>query len=390
LIPVRGSAPARTRALSLGAILALAATLAGCAAASSNSNINGGELSIWASRPPGGAGGQAATDVLDAEQLGFAKISHTVGKYTLSFHVADGSELSDNARTAIQDPNTIAYLGEIQPGASAISTPITNELGILELSPTDTAAYMTKATPAVSDSPGHFFPSSTTYKQTFARVVPTTADEAKALVAAMSAAHVSKLYISSDDTDYGRTIALEVRGAASSGGLSVVSSPSSADAIFYGAVAGPAAAKALDGLASKAPDAKLFAPSGAYDDAFVAGLSSGAQSALYVSSPGYLPSALSAGAQQFAATFKSRFGHAPAPQAIFGYEAVLALGAVLSREGSKAGSRSALVATFRSLSKRVSPVLGTYSISLGDTSIAPFVIARARGGALVPQTAENG
>ena len=132
------------------------------------------------------------------------------------------------------------------------------------------------------------------------------------------------------------------------------------------------------------------APSGAYDDAFVAGLSSAAQSALYVSSPGFLPRSLTAGGRQFVAAFAARYGHNPAPAAIFGYEAVMALDSVLTQAGTSAGSRSAVVSAFLSLKNRNSPTLGTYSLTAGDTDIAPFVIARVQGGALVPRTAQQG
>jgi hypothetical protein len=70
------------------------------------------------------------------------------------------------------------------------------------------------------------------------------------------------------------------------------------------------------------------------------------------------------------------------PQAIFGYEAMSAVLAVLRQAGIGAGTRSTVVTDFRTLHDRQS-VLGTYSLSSGDTNLAPFVFGRARGGALV-------
>jgi hypothetical protein len=70
------------------------------------------------------------------------------------------------------------------------------------------------------------------------------------------------------------------------------------------------------------------------------------------------------------------------PQAIFGYEAMSAVLAVLKEAGIGAGTRSTVVGDFRTLHGRQS-VLGTYSISSGDTNLAPFVFGRPRGGALV-------
>jgi branched-chain amino acid transport system substrate-binding protein len=362
--------------------------LAGCSSTTNSAvTVSGTALDVYASQPPGGAGGQTAADVLDAEQLALKQIGPKVAgsNYTVNLITLDGKELSDNARTAIQDTKAIAYLGEIEPGTSQDSVPITNELGLLEVSPTDTAVYLTHTTPAVSDAPGTYYPSSSSYHVTFARVVPTTAQEAKAIIAEMSALHLSKVDVLSDGGPYGESIADEVKQDASGGGLSVVSSPGTADAVFYGGNDVAAATKALDAAAASNPSAKLFVPSALYLDSFAAGLSAAAQKNLYVSSPGFTPSALSSAGQQFETSFRAAYGHAPVPEAIFGYEAMSALLAALNHSGKVAGNRATVVTEFRSLKNPSGSVLGSFSISGGDTTLTgPFVFARARSGRLVP------
>ena len=335
--------------------------------------------------PLGGAGGQTAADVLDAEQLAVQQTGTTVGKFTVTVVKLVGRQISDNARKAVQNASAIAYLGEIEPGTSQDSVPITNQLGLLEVSPTDTAAYLTEAVPVVSGSPTTFYPSRSTYHETFARVVPTSAQEAKVITAQMHSLGLSKLYVADDGTPYGATIASEVRADAGKQGLSLVSSAASADAVFYGGNTAAAAIKAMD-RAAAAGSAKLFAPSALYDNSFVAGLSAAAQKSLYVSSPGFTLATLSPAGRQFATAFRSAYGHAPVPEAIFGYEAMSAVLAVLKEAGAGAGSRATVVSDFRSLHNRQS-VLGTYSISGGDTNLAPFVFGRPRGGKLVPGAA---
>jgi branched-chain amino acid transport system substrate-binding protein len=113
----------------------------------------------------------------------------------------------------------------------------------------------------------------------------------------------------------------------------------------------------------------------------VARLSTAAQKNLYVSTPGFDSGTLTPAGQQFVSAFRSTFGHAPAPQAIFGYEAMSAVLAVLKQAGADAGSRSAVVADFLALHNRQS-ALGTYSITSGDISLAPFVFGRPHGGRL--------
>ncbi len=377
-----GASLHRPRAATVCGLLSLLA-LAGCATQTKSAvTVSGTKLTIYTSRPPGAAGGQAVADVLDAEQLAIQQAGTTVGKFTVRFVALHGAELSDNTRKAVQDASAIAYIGELVPGTSQDSVPITNELGLLQVSPTDTAVYLTQATPVVTGSPGTFYPSSSTYHDTFARVVPTSAQEATAIAAQMHSLGLSKLYISDDGGPYGASIAAEVRADAAKQGLAIVSSPAAAEAVFYGGNSPPLAAKALNQAAAAAGSAKLFVPSAFYDDAFVGALSAGAQRSLYVSSPGFAPSDLTPEGRQFVTAFRSAFGHQPVPVAIFGYEAVSALMAVLKEAGTEAGSRATVVKDFQDLHNRQS-VLGTYSISSGDISIEPFVFGHPRAGRLV-------
>jgi branched-chain amino acid transport system substrate-binding protein len=374
-------------ALVCAVVAALA--LAGCSTSTNSAvTVSGTTLDVYASQPPGGAGGQTAADVIDAERLALAKIGAKVGgDYSVKLIVLDGKELSDNARTAIQNNTAIAYLGEIEPGTTPTSLEINNELGLLEVSPTDTAVYLTQKTPAVSGAPGTYYPSSSSYHQTFARVVPTTAQEAKATISEMATLHLSKVDVLSDGGAYGDSIAAEIKQDASGGGLSDVAGAAAADAVFYGGNDAAAATTALDAAAAANPTAKLFVPSALYEDSFAAGLSAAAQKNLYVSSPGLNPSDLPAAGQQFESSFRTTYGHAPVPEAIFGYEAMSALLVVLRNSGKVAGNRAAVVTEFRALKDPPGSVLGPYTMNGGDTSLTgAFVFARAQSGRLVPLT----
>jgi ABC-type branched-subunit amino acid transport system substrate-binding protein len=389
----------RTRAFSACASLALFG-LAGCTSTTNGGNsqvtVSGSNLTVYASQPPGGSGGQAAQDVLAAEKLALTQAGGRAGKFTVKLVTLSGVELSDNARTAIQDPTTIAYLGELQPGTSQISVEILNQQGILEVSPADTAVYLTQSTPAVSGSPGTFFPSRSTYHETFARVVPNTAQEAKAQVEMMQAQKVSRLYVAADGEDYGNASALEVEQAARQAGITVKAGPatvsavraSGADGLFYGATddsssARRAAVSLLGGVATALPSIKIFAPSGLYDAGFASAIGATAGPRLAISSPGFLPGDLPAAGSQFASAFRAASGHAPGTQAIFGYEAMKALLSVITSAGASGDSRAAIVAGFRALGSPP-PAIGTFSINGGDPNIAPFVFAHVRGGQLVP------
>ena len=369
-----------------GGCVALAAAIAGCTApASSTVTVAGQSLTIYVGAPPNGRGGQTAQDVLAAEQLAVRQAPSKVGKYSLRLVVLRGSKVSDNARAAIGDKSAIAYLGEIDPGASAESVGITNAQDLLQVSPTDTAAALTEATAAVPDSPAVYYESFKTYGHTFARVVPSTALEAKALVAEMQARGVRRLYVVGDGSDYAKTLWQSVTGDASAASIAVQRSAAGADAVLYAGGSAAAAAQALNGAVASDPALKLFAPSAFDDQSLVAALSPAAARQLEVSAPGFLPKALPAGAAtQFVAPFQTAYGHAPASQAIFGYEAMSAVLAVLQQAGAAANNRSTVVHDFLTMKNR-SSVLGSYSIDgSGDTNLGAFVISRVTAGRLQP------
>jgi branched-chain amino acid transport system substrate-binding protein len=383
---MRGSVLGWSRAQALRVVVAaaLAAAVAGCSA-SGNSTVKakGTTLTIYASAPPGASSDPVVQDVLAAERLAFQQKHGEVTAFKLSFPPAlSGGKLSDHARTAIQNTGAIAYLGEILPGDSADTMGINNAQDLLQVAPTDTALELTLSTPAISNTPGRYYEALKTYGRTFARVVPNSLQEAKAQVEVMRSQSVSKLFVSDDGSAYGKAIARAVKQNASPS-ISVVSSQSAADGVFYGASSDSAAIRVFNGALQANPSVKLFGPSSLADQTFASGISAGAKN-VFISAPGFLPADLTPAGQQFVTDFKSAHGRAPTPQAIFGYEAMAAVIDTIKKAGKSANDRGVVVQDFFEIKNR-SSVLGTYSInSGGDTSIAPFVFSRLRGGKLIP------
>jgi branched-chain amino acid transport system substrate-binding protein len=382
---VLGRSPARVRARAL-ALAGVAVTIgaAGCAAATGTTvTATGKTLTIYSSVPAGAASDPVMQDVADAEQLAFTQKAGEVSSYKLSFQRLSSAKPSDNPRTAIQNTGAIAYIGEIAPGASADTLGITNAQDLLQVSPTDTAVELTQPNPAVPGSPSRYYESLKTYSRTFARVVPTTALEAKAQLQEMQALGVKRLDVASDGTPYGNAIAALVHTGASSAGITVVSSPTGADGMFYGGTDQAAAARAFSSAAGANPSLKLFGPSALDGPALTSGLGSGKPN-LYISVPGLLSSGLSPAAQKFVLDFRAAYHRAPLPQAIYGYEAVASVIDVLKEAGGSANNRSTVVRDFFAIKNRPS-IVGTYSINVnGDTNLGPFVFERLRAGALVP------
>jgi branched-chain amino acid transport system substrate-binding protein len=377
---------------------------AGCSATPANTvgpKVTGSVLAIYADAPPSDP---ASADVVAAERLALQQAGSQVGHYRIALHVISAPLISDDARTAIENNSTIAYLGELEPHSSYESIPITNSQGILQVSPTDTALELTKASKAVPGAPGDYYESYSSYHQTFGRIVPSSEAEAKADVKVIQQQKVTKLYVTSDGSAYGKAIALAAYEAARAAGVPLAGSgpgaaeikaikASAADGVFAAAQVegGLQIARLFNAVAAANPKLKLFGPSGLGYDAFTSALLPAAQRSTYISSPGFL-SYSSIAAKKFVSDFASAYGHDPGPSAIFGYEAMAVVLDSLRRAGDQAATRKAVVQAFLHTANR-SSVLGTYSInsSTGDMEgSVPFVISRFKGGRLMPYESEQG
>jgi branched-chain amino acid transport system substrate-binding protein len=384
----RSRARVRARALTAAAGVILVAGLVGCAAAANTTvSVTGTNLTIYASASSSTASSsspvdQQSQDVLDAEQLALQQAGGAVGKFKIKLVRLEGSEASDNARTAIGNTSTIAYLGEISPGSSQDSAGITNAQDVLQISPTDTALELTEATAAVSGAPNRYYESLKTYGKTFGRVVPNTAVEAKAQVQEMQSLGVKQLYVANDGSQYGAAIARAVKTDASPA-ITVVGTQAGADGVFYGASSGSAADRVFNAAAQSSASVKLFGPSALDNQTFASGLAPGTRH-VYISAPGFLDKDLPPAGQKFLTDFKTAYNRTPAPQAIFGYAAMSAALTAIRDAGSSANNRSDVVKGFFALRNQTS-VLGSYSINAnGDTSLTQFVFNRMEAGKLVP------
>ncbi|MDQ6779178.1 MAG: hypothetical protein M3071_23810 [Actinomycetota bacterium] len=390
----------RNRALTGAGCVALTAALAACGAATqTTTTITGTTLTVYASVPLNGPESAAAHDVLAAEQLALEQAGGKVGRFAIDLVPLNDATstgwspklIAANSRTVIEHANAIAYIGEIDPNASAQSIPITNADELLQVSPYDTAIGLTQATPAVPGSPNVYYESFSTYGRTFGRVVPNDNYQAKAQLQVMQGLGVKKLVIGEDGTAYGDAIALAVQQDASKYGISASAparstagvSQSGADALFYGGVDGPAAVQAFNGAVSSAPKLKLFGPGGLDTSSFASQLSPAAQSATYLSEPGLTTAELPPAGAAFLTAFKAAYHHVPSTQAIFGYAAMQVVLSTLRRAGINANNRAANLNSFLG-AKSISTAIGTLSISKsGDISVAPYLFSRVKGGKLV-------
>jgi branched-chain amino acid transport system substrate-binding protein len=406
----------RNRVLAGAACVALVAVLAACGTTTdTTTSITGTTLTVYSSLPLQGPESSEATDVLDAERLALQQAGSKVGRYTITFKSLNDATstgwspklIADNARTVIQNNNSVAYIGEIDPNASAQSIPITNADQVLQVSPYDTAIGLTEATAAVAGSPDTYYQSLSAYGRTFGRVVPNDTYQAKAQLQVMKGLGVKNLSVADDGTPYGDAIALAVEQDAHAYGITALPvlragaglakkvSNSVANALFYGGVASTGADQEFNAAVAADPPLKLFGPGGLYTGAFAAGLSAAAQRVTYLSEPGLSTAELPVAGRDFVSDFKAAYHHTPWTQAIFGYAAMqLVLGSLhrAANANDRAEDVAGMLATKKS-SWSTSAALGTYPFSSvlgpyaidknGDTSLAPYIFSRVKGGKLV-------
>jgi len=154
--------------------------------------VQGNTLTVFSSLPLQGPNAERGRSIVNAEKLALRDAGGKAGDFTVNFASADDATAGDgepgwdpdrtaeNARKAVENQRTIAYIGDFDSGATAVSLPISNEAGFVQVSPGSSAVGLTKLVPgAEAGEPDKYYPSG---DRTFARVVP--ADDVQASAAA--------------------------------------------------------------------------------------------------------------------------------------------------------------------------------------------------------------
>ena len=112
----------------------------------------------------------------------------------------DPGQTTLNAHQAMSDRTTIGYIGEFNSGASAISIPLLNRVGIPQISPTSTAVGLTSdGDGAAPGEPEKYYP---TGVRTYARVVPIDAVQAVGAGAASAGSRAARKTYVLDDGEF--------------------------------------------------------------------------------------------------------------------------------------------------------------------------------------------
>lgn len=288
-----------------------------------------------------------------------------------------------NADKASADPDVMVYIGTYNSGAAKISMPILNKAGILMVSPANTWPGLTK--PGIGDpgEPEIYFPSG---KRNYVRVVP--ADDLQGSLAADWAKEmgVKKIFIIDDSEVYGKGLAdmfearcqeieLEVLGRQtidkSSQEFKTLMTTIKAkkpDLIYFGGTTQTKGGQIAKDMASVGLDAKMMAPDGCFESAFIE--SAGAdvlEGRVFITFGGLPADQLKGDGAKFVENYRAKYSAEPEGYAVYGYEAgKLAIDAI-RRAGKK--DRAAIVdAAFGT--KNFEGALGRWSLDEnGDTTL---------------------
>jgi branched-chain amino acid transport system substrate-binding protein len=369
----------------------------------------GGTLTVYSSLPLQGASRPQSEDVINGIKLALKQKGGKCGDFAIKYESLDDAtaaagkweagQTSANARKAAQDDSTIAYLGEFNSGASAISIPITNEAGIMHVSPSNTALGLTKGgAGAEPGEPDKYYPSG---ERHYGRVVPIDTIQGAAGAQWMKDEGVKSVYILDDAEVYGKGVAKNTQSAAEKLGIEIAGTDSwdgkasnyralaskikasGADAVFTGGIIDNNAPQLYKDLNAAMPDAKLFGPDGVATVDFTAEIPAKVQAQSYLTAPTLSPDELPPAGQQFYKDYEAEYGEPQDeidPYAVYGYEA-MAIACDAIAEGGD--DRQAVIDAFFATKGRESP-LGTYDIDPdGDTTLSDYGGYKAEGGKLV-------
>lgn len=396
------------RRLALGCALAAALVVGGCGGGSPRPPVVPGRvLDVYTSLPFQGDLASRSRDVYAAEQLALAEAGGRAGRYRVHLAPLDDSTLDAgrwdpnqvvaNARRATQDPRTIAYIGELDTGASAVSIPVLDQKGILQVSPADGLAGLTHREGATRGEPEKYYPDP---RRNFARIVPPDNRQAAAIAAYMKELGVTRLYVVNDGGGYGVAMANAVVANATALGIGVVTNdtitpqgadyPGAArkivrlapDAVFFGGTAHDRAEALWEDLHTIAPRLKLLGPNALALPGFYGRLGPAAASA-YLVDPSIPPRDRSQTYRSFVDRFRRSYHHSPDRYAVYGYEAMRVVLGALHRAGRHANDRRRVIRRVFGL-RRADSAVGPYTVDRqGDTTLRSFGAYRVRRGALV-------
>lgn len=376
--------------------------------------VSGNKLTVYSSLPLQGPTRVNSEATNNGAKLALQQRGGKVGNFTVELKILDDAtpqagkwdpgKTQQNARQAVQDKTTIAYMGEFNSGASANSMPILNKAGILQVSPANTAIGLTSAEPKEAleaGEPDKYYP---TGKRHYGRVVPKDNIQGAAVATDMKDAGCTKIYIANDKEVYGLGLAKATEAAAQGIDLEVVANEgydpkaanyrslaskikgTGADCFFGSIIVDNNGVQLYKDVAAGVPNIKLWGPDGVAETTFTdpreGGVPIDVAERTRITVATLAPEEYPPSGKKFFEDYEKAYGQEPEPYGIYGYEAMSVILDAIERAGAEGNDRQAVIDQFFQTQNRES-VLGTYSIDEnGDTSLTDYGAYTIKGGEL--------
>ena len=397
----------RARWLCLAALAAVVPAVAGCGGVgiSGASEATGNQLAIYSSLPLQGPSAPISQEIVNGERLALSQAGGRVGPLKVGYVSLDDANpktgepdpgaTSTDAKTAAQDTSTIAYLGELGSEATAVSLPLINAAGILQVSPGSPYIGLTSSLDAGQDEPERFYPSG---KRNFGRLV--LGDRAQAIAQAKltRALGVRKLFVLDDQNPFEVPLAQLVATEAERAGVtvaahdSIVTTPGSvfagevekitrsgAQAVFFAGGGGAGTITLWRALHRADPHLLLLGCGVLAGEAFTSAIGS-AGASTYLTTPVLAPGEYPPAAKRVLDDYRRQFGGRPGAYALYGFEAMSVVLDAIRGAGSHGNDRQTVIDRFFATAGRDS-VLGRYSMqSDGETTLSRYGVDRIVGG----------
>jgi branched-chain amino acid transport system substrate-binding protein len=374
----------------------------------------GGEtVNVYSSLPLQGASRPQTTAMVEGIRLALQQNNGKAGDLTVKYTSLDDSTAqagtwtpeatAANARRVAQDDSAVAYIGEFNSGASAISIPLLNEVPIAQVSPANTAVGLTSDEPGADEGePDKYYP---TGERHYLRIVPKDTIQGAALATLMSEDGCQNAYILNDKEVYGAGLARNIESAAQEVGLEVLANEGidpkapnfrsqaatmkseGADCFVFSGITANGAVQLYKDVAAALPDAKLYGPDGVAESGFSdpaeGGIPADVASRTKVTVATLSPDEYPPDGQKFFDDFEAEYGEAnPDPYAIYGYEAMRLVLDTCEQLGPDCADKQAMIDALYNTKGRES-VLGTYDIDEnGDTTLTDYGVYTIEGGEL--------
>lgn len=403
----------RSKAALAFAIPALAAGLAACgsdsssnttssASGSGSSGAASGSVSVYSSLPLQGASKDQTNAMVDGIKLAVKEAKGKAGDVTVTYTSLDDStakegnwdpnQVASNARKVAQDKKAVALIGEFNSGATKVSLPILNSVGVAQISPANTYVGLTTNEPG--SEPGEPDKYQPTGKKTYARIVPRDTIQAAALVTQMKSDGCTKVAIANDKDTYGAGLAKVVGLNSKTQGLAIVANEgiqkdaanfrgvaakfkgAGADCFLFAGVTANGAIQIYKDVAAAIPGVKTYGGDGVCESGFTSPSKKGIPATVgknFACTVATLDLASYPGGKKFIAAFNTEYSNPnPDPYAIYGYEAMQLTLDTIKAAGKAGTTREGFLAQLFKTKDRDS-VLGKYSIDAkGDTSLTDY------------------